>query len=128
VVLRSVVLSNDIKDQREHEHQNGEENHEHYKVSHNVLHHCDNVTKGLKYSHVEKLLQETSNNCEDHNDLSVEVNCISVPLLDDTGVAESYLQKVDVVSNGSKISKPDLPHSASIMVNWVKETSTKTSQ
>lgn len=74
VVFWCLVLSNDIKDQGEHENQNGEEDQEDHKVLDNVLHHSDDIAEGLHNTHVEELLEKTGDNCEDHNELGKEGN------------------------------------------------------
>jgi hypothetical protein len=74
------------------------------------------------------LLQKTSYNSKNHDNLSSKCIWALGGLLDDAYVTQSDLKEVNVVSNGSEIGEADLDDSGTIVVHWVKETSTESSQ
>jgi len=87
VILWSFIFSNDIKDEREHEDQDSEEDKENGQVNNNVRHHSHDVTQLCINTHVKELLRQTGGHGEDHDYFWEEICRSRLILLDDTQVA-----------------------------------------
>lgn len=99
MVLSCLILRDNIKYKREHDHKNTEKQHKDKQVLDNVNKHSDNKTKFLNNSHIEKGLDQTGEDCNDHDNFRSDVVRVDIDLVHNRVEAHEYLENVNIIDN-----------------------------
>jgi len=99
MVLSCLVLRDNIKYEREHDHKNTEKQHKDKQVLDNINKHGDNETKFLNNSHIEKGLYQTGEDGNDHDNFRSDVVRVDIDLVHNRVKAHEYLENVNIIDN-----------------------------
>lgn len=121
LVLLCSILSNDIKNSREHDDENWEEEHEDFEVVHHIDDHGDDVTEAHPDSHKEEGLHQRNKHNSHHRNLWPDLPCAVLPLKVQVAVSQENIQQIKVVPGVKEIFKALLEKLSAIVEERVQE-------